>query len=166
MPAYGIGILPLLSNIKPTAEPEKMKHVAYADDLGGGSKLEKLREWWDRCGEHGPAMGYHPKASKSWLVVKEKDKERAEELFRDTQINITTVGRKYLGGFIGSNEGSENYVGDLVKEWVEELETLSNIAKSEPQAAYSSFTAGFRHKITYFIRTIPNVKEILKPLDV
>ena len=165
MPAYGVGILPLLSKIKPTSEPEKMKHVAYADDLGGGSKLEKLREWWDRCGEHGPAMGYHPKAPKSWLIVKEKDKKRAEELFRDTQINITTVGRKYLGGFIGSNEGTESYVGDLVKEWVEELETLSNIAKSEPQAAYSSFTAGFRHKITYFIRTIPNVKEILKPLD-
>ena len=70
MPAYGVGILPLLDNIKPTFEPEKMKHVAFADDLGGGSKLEKLREWWDRCGEYGPAMGYYPKASKSWLVVK------------------------------------------------------------------------------------------------
>ena len=45
MPAYGIGILPLLNLIKPDIEPEKMKHVAYADDLGGGSKLEKLRNW-------------------------------------------------------------------------------------------------------------------------
>ena len=61
-----------------------MKHVAYADELGGGSKLEKLREWWDRCGEHGPAMGYHPKASKSWLVVKEKDKERAIQYINTT----------------------------------------------------------------------------------
>ena len=56
-------------------------------------------------------------------------------------------------------------MGELVKEWVEELETMSKIAKSEPQAAYSAFTAGFRHKITYFIRTIPNVAEIIKPLD-
>ena len=48
---------------------------------------------------------------------------------------------------------------------MEQLHQLSVIAKSEPQAAYSAFTAGFRHKITYFIRTIPNMKELLKPLD-
>ena len=46
-----------------------------------------------------------------------------------------------------------------------QLEVLSNIAKSEPQAAYSAFTAGFQHKLTYFIRTIPDLAEILKPLD-
>ena len=37
-----------------------------------------------------------------------------------------------------------------------------------PQAAYAAFTAGFRHKITYndhIIRTIPNIKEQMKPLD-
>lgn len=50
MPAYGIGIIPLLLAIKPEDEtdPVKMKHVAYADDLGGGSKLRKIRDWWDR----------------------------------------------------------------------------------------------------------------------
>ena len=41
----------------------------------------------------------------------------------------------------------------------------SKIAKSEPQAAYSAFTAGFQHKMTYFIRTIPDLAETLKPLD-
>ena len=34
-----------------------------------------------------------------------------------------------------------------------------------PQAAYSRFTAGFQHKMTYFIRTIPSLADILKPLD-
>ena len=48
---------------------------------------------------------------------------------------------------------------------VEQLQTLSKFAKSEPQAAYSAFTAGFRHKVTYFIRTIPNLCDVLKPLD-
>ena len=165
MPGYGIGILPLLDFIKPEVEPEKMKHVAYADDLGGGSRLENLRAWWDKCCEHGPDMGYHPKASKSWLVVKEDVKERAEEIFRDTGVQITSEGRKYLGGFVGKTAGAENYVTDLVNEWVEQLQTLSKFAKSEPQAAYSAFTAGFRHKVTYFIRTIPNLCDVLKPLD-
>ena len=43
MPSYAVGIIPFLSIIKPATEPEKMKHVAYADDLGGGSKLDKLK---------------------------------------------------------------------------------------------------------------------------
>ena len=43
MPKDAVDILPLLSLIKPNVEPDKMKHVACADDLAGGSKLEKLR---------------------------------------------------------------------------------------------------------------------------
>ena len=105
MPAYGIGILPFLSLINPSSE-ENVKQLAYADDLGGGSKLTLLREWWSRVVEHGPKFGYFPKASKSWLVVKEDMLLQAEELFRDTGINITTEGRKYLGGYVGTEEGS------------------------------------------------------------
>ena len=54
MPSYGVGILPFLSMIKPEISPELMKHVAYADDLAGGSKLETLRIWWDKIVELGP----------------------------------------------------------------------------------------------------------------
>ena len=165
MPAYAVGILPLLSIIKPEIEPEKTKHVAYADDLGGGSTLEKLRKWWDQTVRHGPALGYHPKPSKSWLIVKESQRGRAEEIFRGTGINITYEGKKYLGGFVGTDEGTTKYVEELVTKWVEELRNLTRIAKSEPQSAYSGFTAGFKHKMTYFIRTIPNLSAILKPLD-
>ena len=57
------------------------------------------------------------------------------------------------------------YVQELQDEWLEQLDELTKIAKSEPQAAYAAFTAGFKHKVTYFIRTIPNLKDVLKPLD-
>jgi hypothetical protein len=96
MPAYAVGILPLLSLIKPSVEPDKMKHVAYADDLAGGSKLEKLRGWWDETVAHGPALGYYPKPSKSWLIVKESKLQRAQVIFEGTGINITTEGKKYF----------------------------------------------------------------------
>ena len=86
-------------------------------------------------------------------------------MFADTEIKITTDGRKYLGGFVGTREGAEEYVGELVSDWVSQLEVLSEIAKSEPQAAYTAFTAGFQHKMTYFIRTIPDLAGVLKPLD-
>ena len=46
-----------------------------------------------------------------------------------------------------------------------QLETLAEIAKSEPQSAYTAFTSGFKHRMTYFMRTIPNLQEVLQPLD-
>jgi hypothetical protein len=127
--------------------------------------LENLRKWWDTITEFGPHLGYFPKPSKSWLVVKESKLEEAKIVFRGTGVNITTEGRKYLGGFVGTREGAEKYVGELVEDWVEQLKELSRIAKAEPQAAYSAFTAGFRHKLTYFMRTIPDLMLVLKPVD-
>ena len=43
----------------------------------------------------------------------------------------------------------------------EQLLLLSQIAQLEPQAAYSSFVAGFKGKLTYYLRTIPDIKEHL-----
>ena len=110
-------------------------------------------------------LGYHPKASKSWLIVKENRLAEAKKTFSGTNINITTDGKKYLGGFIGTNESRDVYSKELVDKWVEQLCTLSNIAKSEPQAAYAAFVSGFQHKLTYHIHTIPNLTTKLTPLD-
>ena len=41
----------------------------------------------------------------------------------------------------------------------EQLLLLSQIARSEPQAAYSGFVARFKGKPTYYLRTIPDIKE-------
>ena len=113
MPSYGIGILPFLAIIKTGADVTTLKQMAYADDIGGGARLNVLRHWWGNIEEHGPSFGYYPKASKSWLVVKEGKYEEALREFSDTGINITTDGRKYLGGFVGQKEASEEYVNEL-----------------------------------------------------
>ena len=36
---------------------------------------------------------------------------------------------------------------------------------TEPQAAYTCYISGFQHRFTYFLRTIPGITDILKPLD-
>ena len=164
MPAYGVGVLPFLALIK-SGDADGVKQLAYADDIGGGAKLQTLREWWKNIEENGPNFGYFPKASKSWLVVKEEKYEEAKQIFGETRINITTEGRKYLGGYVGTTEGAESYVQELLDDWIKQLQELTKIAKSEPQAAYSAFVSGFQHKMTYFIRTIPGLTSILKPLD-
>ena len=42
---------------------------------------------------------------------------------------------------------------------------LSTIAKSESHAAYAGFVTGFQHKLNYFMRVIPNMCNLLTPLD-
>ena len=166
MPVYAIGITPLLEIIKPETQKDiAMKHVAFADDLGGAGELLKLRRWWDNIVSRGPKLGYNRNTSTSWLVVKPQAEEKAQKIFGGTSIDITTEGRKYLGGYTGSESGCRKYAEELVSSWCDQLTVLSKIAKMEPQAAYVAFVSGFKHKLTYYIRTMSNIKHHLTQLD-
>ena len=59
------------------------------DDLCGAGKLKVLLHWWKKIEHMGPLLGYYPKASKSWLIVKTNCMKEAEELFKNTGIIIT-----------------------------------------------------------------------------
>ena len=83
--------LPLLSAISSA----DVRHVEYADDLSGAGDLESLSIWWSKLLRHGPSMGYYPNASKSWLVVKPMEHlQKAEQIFKGTNIKIITDGKK------------------------------------------------------------------------
>ena len=139
--------------------------MAYADDLIGAGKIEKLKQWWILINEFGPAIGYYPNAKKSCLIVKEEYPEEAQRIFSDTTIEITTSGQRHLGAVIGSEEYKINFCKKLVSEWVSEIEQLALIAKTEPHAAYTNFTFSTKLKWNYALRTIPEIKEHLDPLE-
>ena len=126
MPVYAIGITPLLEAIKPgTMDTSRVRHVALADDLGGAGELMHLRNWWNNVVTFGPLVGYHPNASKSWLVVKpQKKKKQDKYIFEDTNIKVTTEGKSYLGGYIGSESGKANYAEELIGSWCNQLTVL------------------------------------------
>ena len=113
----------------------------------------------------GPKFGYYPEASKSWLIVKEKAKQRAFTVFKDTAIKITTEGQRHLGAVIGSSKYKREYVQNKIDELINEIKVLSMIAKTEPQAAYSCFITAFKHKPSYIMRTIPDISDQLNQLD-
>ncbi len=50
----------------------------------------------------GPAFGYYPNASKTYLVIKEEHETQARQLFADTDVHITIQGKRHLGAAIGS----------------------------------------------------------------
>ena len=70
---YAVGIMPLIHELQPTGT----KQVWFTDDATGGGTLKEVRSWWDQLNRNGPRYGYHRKASKSWLIVKEAAAEEA-----------------------------------------------------------------------------------------
>ena len=77
----------------------------------------------------GPKSGYYPEPSKSWLIVKEKAKQRAFTVFKDTWIKIITEGQRHLGPVIGSYKYRPEYVQNKIDE---PINILSMITKTEP----------------------------------
>ena len=89
----------------------------------------------------------------------------AQNLFANSRVNITAEGKRHLGAVIGSAEYRNEYVKDLAKYWDNQLTILSTIAETQPQAAYSVFSSGFKSKLNSFPRTIPNIRHLLLPLE-
>ena len=52
-----------------------------------------------------------------------------------------------------------------IEQLVTELQMLCKRAWYEPQAVYLCAITGFKHKTTYFMRTIPNINNQIKQLD-
>ena len=52
-----------------------------------------------------------------------------------------------------------------MSKWIKQLEILTKFACTEPHAVFSGFIHGLRHRYSYFMRTVPGVSHLLKPLD-
>ena len=117
---------------------EFAKKIWYADDGGGGGTLDQLLAWWQDLQTSGPLFGYFPKASKTWLIVKPGNLERAQTMFPG--INITDQGYKYLGSYIGSEAGQVQYVNGQVNEWIDFLIKLNNVHIINEFSKHTIFT--------------------------
>ena len=162
MPMYAMATIPLINQLGTITD---LKQVWYADDATAAGSLHSTRRWWNHLASVGPAFGYLPNASKTWLVTKEEHLDRAKTLFQGTQVNITTNGHPHLGAALGSKDFIDQFVSDRVQRWTQELLILSDIAKSQPHAAHAAFTHGYVHKFSFLCRTIPNIETHLHPLE-
>ena len=59
----------------------------------------------------------------------------------------------------------KTYQTELVEKWIKQIDAMAEIAKSEPHSVYVAFIHGFQHKLTYFMRTLPNFSNALHKLD-
>ena len=103
--------------------------------------------------------------SKSWLIVKsEALADEAKRVFGD-EVNITTEGQRHLGAVIAPQEYKDQYSEEKTRMRKEEIERISEIAKSQPQIAYIAFTKGYKSKFTYFMRTIDSFEDYVDPIQ-
>ena len=94
------------------------RRVAANQGLVGWSRADGSTVW----------LLHQPR--ETWLVVKEKHYETANATFAGSGIQLTGLGRQYLGSAIGSAAFSEAFVKMKVEGWVYEIEQLSLIANS------------------------------------
>ena len=168
MAIYSIAVIPLMLmvlEITNKLPDKKTKMCAYADDFSAGGSIKNLKHWWDTLNELGPKFGYFPEASKCWLIVKPDAYDIAKSTFANTSIKITIEGKRHLGAIVGSTKYKELYVNEKIDKWCKELNLLCEIANIQPQAAYSCFISGYKHKFNYIMRTIPNINHLMSRID-
>ena len=57
------------------------------------------------------------------------------------------------------------YCREKVLRWKGQLEALTEIARSQPHAAYTVFSKGYKSKFTYFMRTIESFEDYVDPIQ-
>ena len=62
----------------------------------------------------GPLYGYHPKSSKTVLIVKDTFLQLTNHIFSGCDIKITSDCERHLGAVIGTVPFRERYVSDKV----------------------------------------------------
>ena len=107
------------------------KTAAYADNLTVAGPIDQIRIWWNTLCRLGPKFGYFPEGSKSWIIVRENAKERAQTMFHNTKIKITTDDQRHLGAVTCAANFKQNYMKEKINQWMQELCILSKIARHE-----------------------------------
>ena len=113
-----------------------MQQVWFAGNAIGAGRLKDLRNWRDEVIKAGTRYGYYMNETKPWKIHKHENKlVQAQTIFKETNINFTTEGKRYLGAALGSKKFCDEYAScKVVSNWCDELDRLSEIAKPQSQA--------------------------------
>ena len=116
MGAYALVLLPLLQFQLDLISVNKLypKGVGFADNFTVAGKLSSIKDYWSQLTSIGPKYGYFPKASKSYLVVKQDHLLNATPLFDNSNVNIRVEEKRHLGAIVGSETYKREYIDDLV----------------------------------------------------
>ena len=130
---YAVAVLPLIHSLE---DSHPWIQTWYPDDSSCIGELSSVRQWFNRLLSDDPAYGYFPEPSKTVLVVRSSDLQKANDLFHDFGINVVT-GSRFLGGFVGEQSLAADFVSDKVKMWCNCIQQFSDVAVVEPKTSFA-----------------------------
>ena len=172
MAFYALSLAPLVNKLDGVC-----KHVWYADDATGCDKIDRLKVWFDLLLAKGPIYGYYPKPTKCILVSKPEYLERARTVFKgtnvevqsdgakDTGVELTVEGTRHLGAAIGTPGFKAQFIEKKVLSWIASVKRISQIATTQPHAAFVIFTHCLQRQWTFVSRSVPAISLLLQPLE-
>ena len=66
---------------------------------------------------------------------------------------------------IRSRDYLQDYVNEKVTSWINKVAQLAEFARAHPQASYAAYTFGLKHCWICFLRTLPDIQDLLEPLE-
>ncbi len=148
MSLYGVALMPLASKMR--KEISEALQLWYCKDAGTAGKALPNAQCLGFRVKFGPSYGYFPEPGKLHYICKTEDKPIACRAFESFGLEINySRGQRDLGGFIGSAQRKEEWLGELVGKWVGAMKVLSAVAVRYPQTAYAGFTFCLQNKWQY-----------------
>jgi hypothetical protein len=164
MSLYGVALMPLASKMHKEI-PEALQPW-YCNNAGAAGKALPNAQYLDFLVKFGPSYGYFPEPGKLHYICKAEDKPIARQAFESFGLEINySRGQRYLGGFIGSAQRKEEWLGELVGKWVGAVKVLSAVAVHYPQTAYASFTFCLQNKWQYVQRVVADTAPFFALLE-
>jgi len=163
MGIYAVAVTPLIQRL--ARDCPEVTQSWYADDDSAAGRVRRLLQYWENIKEYGPRYGYYPNSRKTILLVKEAFLEEATELFRETGIEITVTGTRYLGGALGTDAFRQEFIEKAVEEWCQQVRRLAQLAETQPHAVYATLVHGMMSKWRYLLRVAKCSSEVLQRVD-
>ena len=127
---------------------------------------EQLAKFFHRLMAIGPRYGYFPEETKSILIVKKDDAERAKLFCTENNLNFKVKhGHRYLGGFVGEKDLESTWLKEKVNAWMEAVDSIAKLAPHASQSAFAGVQRSLQHEWT-FVQRVTNCNEALfQPLE-
>ena len=135
MIAYGIGILPLIKNLR--REITDFTQPWNSDDAGDLGTFTRLETYFDSLKRQGPGRGYYPKPSKSVLIIRLENIEAGKVFGAHHRFKVCT-GTRYLGSYISNDESKNGLLRERTLTWEKNINTVSKTVGKYPQESYAT----------------------------